>query len=96
MSEKRARLADREKTRSPRPIETLFQPTVEKRPEKKKKNVIRQSYYMEPDLVEALRILDFRTRKGISVTLNEILRAGIDKELLEEAEKNLKEREDGR
>lgn len=93
---------------SVRPLDALFAPSAEnfmpkpeesketapKKTKKKtrKRKVIRQTYYMEPEIIEALRIMDFKSRKGISTILNEILKNGIDGEILKEAEKNLAER----
>ena len=66
----------------------------ENKEKKEKKALGRQTYHMDPVIVEAIRIMDFETREGISTILNKILKAGIDDDVLEQAEKNLKKREE--
>ena len=65
---------------------------VKKAKNNKKDNVFRQTYYMSPEIVEAVRIIDFESREGISSIVNRILRENIPEETLEQARKNLQKR----
>lgn len=103
MASKRPTLQDRENNiKKARPINALFGMNSEPEPvtepvkakpehksDKKKTTLIRQTYHMEPAVVEAIRIMDFESREGISSILNRILRENIDKDIMEQAENNI-------
>lgn len=103
MANKRAGLNDREVKKS-RPINALFgtvpvttseiktDEQTDKKPVKKEKKLIRQTYHMNPVIVEAVKILDFETREGISSIINRILEQNIDDVTLEQAKKNIMKR----
>ena len=62
---------------------------AKKKTEAKKSGVFRQTYYMYPDVVEAVRIMDFETREGISNIINRILMENIPAETMKQARDNL-------
>lgn len=83
---KRASLENREKREVNRPINTMFIPS---QPETK---TIRQTYHMDPVIVEAIKIIDFETREGISKILNQLLREAISDNYIQMAQENLQRR----
>lgn len=51
----------------------------------KTKQKTRQTYYMDPILIEALRQMSFETREGVSDLVNDLIRSGIPDEYLDKA-----------
>ncbi len=83
---KRVSLEDREKRKAARPVSTMFQ-------QKEEKTTIRQTYHMDAVIVEAIKIIDFETREGISNVMNRILTEAIPDDYLKQAQENLKKRQ---
>lgn len=51
----------------------------------KTKQKTRQTYYMDPILIEALRQMSFETREGVSDLVNDLIRSGIPDNYLNKA-----------
>lgn len=83
---RRASLEEREKREVNRPLNTMF---VSSQPETK---TIRQTYHMDPVIVEAIKIIDFETREGISKIMNRLLKEVIDESYINLAQENLQKR----
>lgn len=83
---KRIGLENREKREVSRPINTMFVPS-------KEITTIRQTYHMELDIVEAIKVIDYETREGISHIMNRLLREAISPDYIEKAKENLKKRQ---
>lgn len=83
---KRIGLENREKREVSRPINTMFVPS-------KEITTIRQTYHMELDIVEAIKVIDYETREGISHIMNRLLREAISSDYIAKAQENLKKRQ---
>lgn len=64
---------------------TTTESTAKKKRKIKTKQKTRQTYYMDPVLIEALRQMSFETREGVSDLVNDLIRAGIPDEYLNKA-----------
>lgn len=82
---KRISMEERETRKPSRPVSIMFQ-------QKEQKDTIRQTYHMDPIVVEAIKVINYKTREGISNILNRILMEAIPKEYIDTAYKNLEER----
>ncbi|MCI9545748.1 MAG: hypothetical protein HFH60_03525 [Lachnospiraceae bacterium] len=83
---KRIGLENREKREVSRPINTMFIPS-------KEITTMRQTYHMELDIVEAIKVIDYETREGISHIMNRLLREAISSDYIAKAQENLKKRQ---
>lgn len=50
----------------------------------------RKTYYLTPEIVEAIRILGYKNRQDISELVRELLEKAIPEEIMEEAIENIK------
>ena len=107
MANKRIGLAERKSQEARRPVEALFgvfsdgndAETEEvpgnrerKRKGMRKKELIRQTYHMDPVIVEAIRIMEFDTREGISAMVNRFLRNNLPEDVILKAHENIEKR----
>lgn len=99
MAGKRIGLAERRSQEARRPVEALFGAdpagghSGEAELERKvKRTLIRQTYHMDPVIIEAVRIMEFESREGISTMVNRILREYIPDDVIQKAEASLKKR----
>lgn len=83
---KRIGLENREKREVSRPINTMFVPS-------KEITTMRKTYHMELDIVEAIKVIDYETREGISHIMNRLLREAISSDYIAKAQENLKKRQ---
>ncbi len=83
---RRASLEDREKREVNRPLNTMFIPS-------KEITTTRQTYHMELDIVEAIKVIDYETREGISHIMNRLLRETISPDYIAKAKENLERRQ---
>ena len=84
---KRASLEDRvNNVKTPvKPRDMLFQPTTPT----VKEELPRQTYFLNKELIEAIRIMSFKDSKQKSVLVRELLYNSIPTEIIEEARKNI-------
>ena len=105
MANKRIGFAERKSQEARRPVEALFgvipsgsdhvakdEPARQVAVSGKKKELIRQTYHMDPVIVEAIRIMEFDTREGISAMVNRFLRKNIPEDVIQRARENLEKR----
>lgn len=82
---KRVSMEDRETRKPSRPVSIMFQ-------QQEQKATVRQTYHMDPVVVEAIKVINYETREGISNILNRILMEAIPQNYLDTAYKNLEGR----
>lgn len=70
-----------------RPYDTLFKSEVVE-----EQRTVRQTYHMDPITIEAIKLINFETREGISNVINRLLKNSIDNTYLEQARENLEKR----
>ena len=107
MANKRIGLAERKSQEARRPVEALFgvlsdgddaaaeevpESRGSRRKEQRKRDLIRQTYHMDPVIVEAIRIMEFDTREGISAMVNRFLRNNIPEDVIVKASENIEKR----
>ena len=106
MASKRIGLAERKSQGARRPVDALFgtapadvsagETGSEERKGgtegKRKRALVRQTYHMDPVIIEAIRIMEFESREGISTMVNRILREHIPDDVIRSAEISLMKR----
>lgn len=74
----------------PEPVPEPEVPAAKPRKNKRNPEYIRKTYFLSPELIEAIRIYAFEERKDISEAVRFLLLESIPDRYLEEARKNLK------
>lgn len=106
MAGKRIGLAERRSQEARRPVDALFGTVAavtesdmgeRERPNNRSdtkpgRTLIRQTYHMDPVIVEAIRIMEFDTREGISAMVNRFLQNNIPEDVIKRAEDSLERR----